>query len=65
MVRLENVVKIFNEFQCSAIEQEYHSNSKVDLKPVTEQLIKAIEKYVNEIEKEQETEKNEKHSIRS
>lgn len=65
MVRLENVVKIFNEFQCSAIEQEYHSNSKVDLKPVTEQLIKAIEKYVNEIEQEQETEKNEKHSIRS
>ena len=65
MVKLENIVRLFNEFQCSAIEQEYHSNSKVDIKPVTEELIKAIEKYVSEIEKEQETDKNEKHSVRS
>ena len=65
MIKLEKVVKLFNEFQCSAISAEYNTWETVDLKPVTEQLIKAIEQYVNEIEQEQETEKNEKHSIRS
>lgn len=64
MVKLENVVKIFNEFQCAAISAEYNTWEQVDLKPVTEELIKAIEKYVTEIEQEKETE-NEKHSIRS
>lgn len=62
MVKLENVVKIFNEFQCAAISAEYNTWEQVDLKPVTEELIKAIEKYVTEIEQEKETE-NEKHSI--
>lgn len=65
MVKLENVVRLFNEFQCAAISAEYNTWEQVDIKPVTEELIKAIEAYVTEIEQEKETEKNEKHSIRS
>lgn len=52
MVKLENIVRLFNEFQCSAIEQEYHSNSKVELKPVAEELKQAIDRYLKELEDE-------------
>lgn len=63
MVKLENVVRLFNEFQCAAISAEYNTWEQVDIKPVTEQLIKAIEKYVSEIEEEKEL-KDEVHKPR-
>mgnify|MGYP003440478030 CR=1 FL=1 len=52
MVKLENIVRLFNEFQCSAIEQEYNTNSKVQLKPVAEELKQAIDRYLKELEDE-------------
>lgn len=52
MVKLENIVKLFNQFQCSAIEQEYHTNSKVEIKPVAEELKQAIDRYLKELEDE-------------
>lgn len=64
MTKLSDVTSKWNDFACAGISAEYNTWETVDLRPVAEQLIKAIEQYVNEIEKEQETE-NEKHSIRS
>lgn len=64
MTKLSDVTSKWNNFACAGISAEYNTWETVDLRPVAEELIKAIEKYVSEIEKEQETE-NEKHSVRS
>lgn len=64
MTKLSDVTSKWNNFACAGISAEYNQWETVDLRPVAEQLIKAIEQYVKEIEQEQETE-NEKHSIRS
>lgn len=65
MTKLSDVTSKWNMFACAGISAEYNTWETVDLRPVAEELIKAIEKYVTEIEQEKETEKNEKHSIRS
>ena len=64
MTKLSDVTSKWNDFACAGISAEYNTWETVDLRPVAEQLIKAIEQYVKEIEQEKETE-NEKHSIRS
>ena len=64
MTKLSDVTSKWNNFACAGISAEYNTWETVDLRPVAEQLIKAIEQYVKEIEQEKETE-NEKHSIRS
>ena len=58
MIKLEKVVKLFNEFQCSAISAEYNQWETVDLKPVTEQLIAAIKQYTDELETENDARRN-------
>ena len=64
MTKLSDVTSKWNDFACAGISAEYNTWETVDLRPVAEELIKAIEQYVKEIEQEKETE-NEKHSIRS
>ena len=64
MTKLSDVTSKWNDFACAGISAEYNHWETVDLRPVAEELIKAIEQYVKEIEQEKETE-NEKHSIRS
>ena len=64
MTKLSDVTSKWNDFACAGISAEYNTWETVDLRPVAEQLIKAIEQYVKEIEQEKETE-NEKQSIRS
>jgi hypothetical protein len=56
MKKLQEVTKCWNDFACAAISAEYNTWETVDLKPVTEQLIQAIEQYVKEIEEEKELE---------
>ena len=58
MVKLENVVRLFNEFQCAAISAEYNTCEQVDLKPVTEQLIAANKQYTDEMETENDDRRN-------
>lgn len=52
MKGLEEITKLYNEFQCSAIEIRYGSNTKADIKPISEKLKEAIDQFTKEIEKE-------------
>jgi len=56
MKKLQEVTKCWNDFACAAISAEYNTWETVNLKPITEQLIQAIEQYVKEIEEEKELE---------
>lgn len=58
MLKLQEVTKLFNEFQCSAIGAEYNTWETVDLKPITEQLIAAIKQYTDEMETENDSRRN-------
>lgn len=52
MKGLEEITKLFNEYSCSAIEKRYGSNTKADIKPISEKLIEAINQFTKELEDE-------------
>lgn len=54
MTKLSDVTSKWNNFACAGISAEYNQWETVDLRPVAEELIKAIEQYVKEIEEEKE-----------
>lgn len=53
MIKLQEVTKKWNEFACAAISAEYNTWEKVDVHTVAEELKRAIEQYVNELENEE------------
>ena len=59
MPKLEEIVKVFNQFQVSAIQNEYNrwENPK-DLKPIVENLNKLMEDYIKELEQERNNDTN-------
>ena len=61
MPKLEEIVKVFNQFQVSAIEQEYNQweTNPQDLKPIVENLNKLMEDYIKELEQERNNGNNE------
>lgn len=54
MLKLEEIVKTFNQFQVSAIMIEYQTEHNPQiLKPLAENLNKLMKQYIKELEEEQ------------
>ena len=59
MTTLTEIVKTFNQFQVSAIQNEYNQwENPKDLKPIVENLNKLMEDYIKELEQERNNDTN-------
>lgn len=58
MIKLQEIVTKFNEFQCSSLEAEYKTSAfnEEKMKTLVEDLNKLMNNYVNELKQESENE---------
>lgn len=54
MIKLQEIVSKFNEFQCSSLEAEYRTSAfnEEKMKTLVEDLNKLMNNYVNELKQE-------------